>query len=408
MDIESLKYFCAAQAKLNAVCIRIYKDDSQTEMEYFFGSNYAGNDINSIPLNMSIDSFDKNKTISIYDETQFLLGAVKDNETGKTLLIGPVRLREITQSNITEVMRKYSLPKLFENSISRFLLSTPVIPIDNFLTMLSLFNLYVNGTIISVDEILQSNGEVLSVVESKENFIETVDVEMPHTTGDYEENVIYFIKNGMVEEIEKLHFENYTGTMGKLGPNQLRSLKNALIILNSMCLRAAISGGLDTETAYTLGERYLQRIENAQSISDLGKLSPMIRKDYCLRVKNLTAPKIDNLYIQKATEYIQNNIYTKITVAQLAQYVGIKPEYLSALSQQTLKCTMSQYIVQRKISEAKKLLRFTDKSLAEIANLLCFSSQSHFQNHFKKVRGITPTEYRKKYNKKSTNLSVRA
>ncbi|MGN1103878.1 MAG: hypothetical protein ACI4QI_03295 [Candidatus Coproplasma sp.] len=134
----------------------------------------------------------------------------------------------------------------------------------------------------------------------------------------------------MVDEIEKLHFENYTGTMNKLGPNQLRSQKNALIIHNSMRLRAAISGGLDTETAYTLGERYAQRIENAKSLSEPRQLSPMIRKDYCQRVKNLTAPKIDNLYIQKATEYIQKNIYSKITVADLAKYLGIQPEYLSA------------------------------------------------------------------------------
>jgi AraC-like DNA-binding protein len=247
---------------------------------------------------------------------------------------------------------------------------------------------------------MQNSSDTLSYQESKENYIETVDIETPHTTGDYEENIIYYIKNGIVDEIKKLQFENYTGSIGKLGHNQLRSIKNALIILNSICLRAAISGGLDTETAYTLGERYAQRIENAQSITQLGSLSPMIRNDYCQRVKNLTVPKIENLHIQKAINYIQKNIYSKITIAELAEHVGVKPEYLSALCKQTLNCTMSQYISKRKIDEAKKLLRFTDKSLSEIATLLCFSSQSHFQTHFKKVRGITPMEYRNKYNKK--------
>lgn len=271
--------------------------------------------------------------------------------------------------------------------------------LNNFLFLLSLLNLSINGNIVPIQEIMQENDSTLPVSENSDNYIETADVEVPHTTGDYEENVIYYIKNGMVEEIEKMSFENYAGSMGKLGPNQLRSLKNALIILNSLCLRASISGGLDTETAYTLGERYAQRIENAQTLKELGQLSPMIRKDYCVRVKNLSAPKIDNLYILKATEYIQKNIYSKITISSLAEHVGIEPEYLSLLSKQTLKCTMSQYIIQRKISEAKKLLRFTDKSLAEIANLLCFSSQSHFQNHFKKIRGMTPTKYREKYRK---------
>lgn len=399
MDNKCLEYFCEAHSKLNAVCIRIYKDHSLSELQHFYGSKYA-DDVTNIPLNMSIDKFKTNKSIAVFDETQFLLGYVKEEKSDRAILIGPVRLGELTDNEVNEIIRKYNYPKILEPSISHFLLSTPVMSIENFLILLTILNLEINGNVVTLQEIMKDNIDVLSIDENKETYIETADVEMPHTTGTYEENVIYYVKNGMVDELNNLHFENYTGNMGKLGPTQLRSLKNGLIILNSICLRAAISGGLDTETAYSLGERYAQRIENAQSISDLGQLSPMIRKDYCMRVKNLTAPKIDNIYIQKVTDYIQKNIYSKISVSELADYVGIQPEYLSALSKQTLHCTMSQYIVRRKIDEAKKLLRFTDKSLSDIANLLCFSSQSHFQNHFKKVRGITPTEYREKYNKK--------
>ena len=83
----------------------------------------------------------------------------------------------------------------------------------------------------------------------------------------------------MVDEIEKLRYESYQGVVGQLGPSQMRSLKNSLIILNSMCLRAAISGGLDTETAYTLGELYVQRIEKAETLTELGKLSQAIKRD---------------------------------------------------------------------------------------------------------------------------------
>jgi AraC-like DNA-binding protein len=349
---------------------------------------------------MTVEDFKTNKSVAVIDESNFLIGYIKEESTNRAILIGPVRFGELTDKDVSAIMNKYNLPKILEKNISRFLLSTPVFSTENFLVLLSLFHLSVNGKLVTIQEIMQNSSDTLSYQESKENYIETVDIETPHTTGDYEENIIYYIKNGMVDEIKKLHFENYTGSIGKLGPNQLRSIKNALIILNSICLRAAISGGLDTETAYTLGERYAQRIENAQSITQLGSLSPMIRNDYCQRVKNLTVPKIENLHIQKAINYIQKNIYSKITIAELAEHVGVKPEYLSALCKQTLNCTMSQYISERKIDEAKKLLRFTDKSLSEIATLLCFSSQSHFQTHFKKVRGITPMEYRDKYNKK--------
>jgi len=48
-----------------------------------------------------------------------------------------------------------------------------------------------------------------------------------------------------------------------------------------------------------------------------------------------------------------------------------------------------------KLEEAKNLLKFSTLSLAEISNYLCFSSQSYFQNVFKKKYHITPNQYRK-------------
>lgn len=56
---------------------------------------------------------------------------------------------------------------------------------------------------------------------------------------------------------------------------------------------------------------------------------------------------------------------------------------------------MNDFIMRCKLEEAKSLLAYTDKSISEISNYLCFSSQAYFQNVFKKKFGITPNEYRK-------------
>jgi AraC-like DNA-binding protein len=55
---------------------------------------------------------------------------------------------------------------------------------------------------------------------------------------------------------------------------------------------------------------------------------------------------------------------------------------------------LNDYINRQKIEEAKNLLAFSDRSLSEISSYLCFSSQSYFQNLFKKYEGITPLQYR--------------
>lgn len=59
--------------------------------------------------------------------------------------------------------------------------------------------------------------------------------------------------------------------------------------------------------------------------------------------------------------------------------------------------TLTDFILKEKTEEAKRLLRYTDKTATMIGAYLGFSSQSHFSRVFKKYTGLTPAEYRKKY-----------
>ena len=365
LNEEQLQYFCEAEARLAGVCVRIYGDREGKDLTAVYGNRTLGNDLNDIPSSHIV--FEGEGAIGLADVEQFMLGRVRSEQNNRELVIGPIRMGELTESDIDALMIKFELPKTLREHISRFLMGTPVMPHENFLMLLSLFNLALNGNVVPISDILAG-----SPLKDTPN-------------------------NGMADEIDKLRFENYQGVVGQLGPSQMRSLKNSLIILNSMCLRAAISGGLDTETAYTLGELYVQRIEKAQNLTELGKLSQTIKRDYCRRVKQLSAPKIDNLYVLRSAEYVQKHIYERVTARELAEQAGVSPEYLSTLFSEHMKCSIPQYIARQKILEAKKLLRFTEKPLSEIAALLCFSSQSYFQAQFKKIRGITPAAYREKY-----------
>lgn len=394
LNEEQLQYFCEAEARLSGVCVRFFRDREGKELAAIYGNHTAVRDMSAIPSEKM--DFEGEGTTGLAYVEQFLLGRVLSEHDERTLVLGPVRMGELTESDIDMLMTKFGLPKTLRGDISRFLMGTPVMPHENFLVLLSLFNLALNGNAVPMTEILTS-GPVKDA--PKEDYIDTVDIVQPRTSGEYEETIRYLIRNGMVDEIEKLRYESYQGVVGQLGPSRMRSLKNSLIILNSMCLRAAISGGLDTETAYTLGELYVQRIEKAETLTELGKLSQAIKRDYCRRVKQLSAPKIDNLYVLRSAEYVQKHIYERVTARELAEKAGVSPEYLSTLFSEHMKCSIPQYIARQKILEAKKLLRFTEKPLSEIAALLNFSSQSYFQAQFKKIRGITPAAYREKYRK---------
>lgn len=55
---------------------------------------------------------------------------------------------------------------------------------------------------------------------------------------------------------------------------------------------------------------------------------------------------------------------------------------------------LKDYLVSVRITEAKKLLRFTDKTTEEIATMVGINGAAYFSRMFKRVEGVTPTEYR--------------
>ena len=70
---------------------------------------------------------------------------------------------------------------------------------------------------------------------------------------------------------------------------------------------------------------------------------------------------------------------------------------LSANFKEQAGVNLSQFIQQQKLDEAKRLLRYTDKSAVAIAAFLGYGSSAHFTTVFKKVVGCTPAVYRERH-----------
>ena len=82
--------------------------------------------------------------------------------------------------------------------------------------------------------------------------------------------------------------------------------------------------------------------------------------------------------------------------AGAADHLGLNRSYLSSQFKKETGINLNDFINLMKIDEATRLLVTTDRSVADIASLLAFSSQSYFQSVFKKHTGMTPLQYREK------------
>lgn len=69
--------------------------------------------------------------------------------------------------------------------------------------------------------------------------------------------------------------------------------------------------------------------------------------------------------------------------------------YLSKLFSEVEGITIEQYAIQQKIEKAKELLVYDELSLTEIADRLSYSSTAHLSAQFKKITGLTPSQFKK-------------
>ena len=102
------------------------------------------------------------------------------------------------------------------------------------------------------------------------------------------------------------------------------------------------------------------------------------------------------VYIRQARTTLEENFDKHITIPQLARQVGINEAKLKEGFRELYNQSIHNYLQQLRLEKAKQLLLTTEKSVTDITYEIGYSHVKHFTTLFKKVIGITPTEWRKK------------
>ena len=157
----------------------------------------------------------------------------------------------------------------------------------------------------------------------------------------------------------------------------------------------AIPGSVDIEKTYQLIDYYIQECEQLRTIEKINQLQYVMLLDFCQRAGETRIPEGISPDVYQCMTYIRNHTNEPISVEAAAAHTGRSASYMMKHFKGELGIRMGAYIMRCKLEEAKSLLTYSEKSLAEISSYLCFSSQSYFQNVFKKQYGVTPLQYRK-------------
>ena len=103
--------------------------------------------------------------------------------------------------------------------------------------------------------------------------------------------------------------------------------------------------------------------------------------------------------VKKAQDFIENNIQDKITIDELADLVSIGRRSFERRFKLATNNSVLEYIIRVKVESAKKRFETSRKNINEVMYDIGYTDTKAFRTIFKKITGLTPIEYRNKYNK---------
>ena len=213
-------------------------------------------------------------------------------------------------------------------------------------------------------------------------------------------NVYRMIRSGDTESVKAL-FEMIRPTFfdgkGKLSDDPVRNVMYHFVTSVAMVARFCIEGGMGHDTAYTLGDIYIQRADKLNDIEKTIDLFLEMQLDFAERMKEMKKDKVISIHVRKCIDYIYENLHEELSLRTLAEHTGLNPSYLSKLFSKETGMSIKSFIIKARVDTAENLLINSDFSCLDISLALGFSSQSAFISVFRKVNGITPKKYREQH-----------
>ena len=99
--------------------------------------------------------------------------------------------------------------------------------------------------------------------------------------------------------------------------------------------------------------------------------------------------------VEKIIEHLENHYCQSLNLQDLSLMVFLSPNYISRLFKEFTGMTLTDYIQNKRIEEACRLLKETDKKIIAISQEVGYADQKHFQQLFKKIIGMTPSSFKK-------------
>lgn len=376
--------------RFTPIPVFMYKDNELVHSSPDIKDNY-------LPPTKYLDNLLKSneKLTYIMSTSYSFYGCMKHEEL--SIIYGPISMIPIKNEVLSNMQKEYIISNKDDDNFYLYLSNIPCLSIQKFIDFLKLIYYTVTQEELEPTELMLNSA--FSSQKIHETFIEqeiiNFDENMLNNSFEFEQKILRIVERGDTVELNNFYDFAQNVVTGVFANDNLRQFKNGTIIILAQAARVAIRKGISTSFAFQLSDLYIQQLESLNNVNSIQKLTQIALFEYTNLIKQ-SAPLLSNdMSINKAIHYVQNNTNRHITAEDVSNYVGFSRTYFSSKFKKELGFDLSVFILRCKLEHSKGLLKYSDKSISEISCCFCFSSQSHYQTAFKKQFGITPDKFRK-------------
>ena len=394
---ETLRYICTMIGNLSGVPIRIYKNRS-----LIFSHSVVWLPVDPICL-CEDEILDIRSHIGYYT-AQFFYSYGIVNYEDYSIISGPTRLTSARVQELRELAFLAGVPSEETDAFVSGMRAVISLPLESLLQMLLSVNFFLNEEMLEITDltIREDEQQMYNAQLGREQAEHRYEQDLldpaaqeVHNTYRTEQTLLDLIEKGDVGALDEWLKDAPAVRPGSIAPDQLRQVKNTLIVTATLASRAAVRGGMDVEDAFSLSDAYIRKCELLQTPDRIINLQYHMVLDFTSQVSNLKLHGNSSALAAAVAEYVRHHLSDPVSTEKIAEKLHFSRTWLSRKFHEETGIPLSDFIRIKKTEEAQRLLRYTDKSLKEISVYLGYSSQSHFQTVFKKQLGVTPMQYRR-------------
>lgn len=402
MEQLDLPYLCTVIGNLSGIPIRLFRGREQV----FYHC------VVSLPRDPMLAYWDDiwriREHIGYFTTRHFHYYGVVNSGEWKVVL-GPTRQTLGADQELRELAFRADVPPEAVEDFVQGMKSLVRLPLDSIMQILCTINHVLNGETLGLGDIAIYESEQADLKDALEQQRASRAFDPSSSNPPVQQNArgtlaLEEALTAMVRRGDSAALKRWISAApavrgGVLAADQLRQMKNTFIVSVTLITRAAIRGGLDAEEAFALSDGFIQKCELLTTPDRITNLQYHMVLEFTERVEQVRLGGQPSRLALQVVNYIRRHLSEPISVEDMAKELYTSRPHLSLRFKQETGETLTDFILKEKTEEAKRLLRYTDKTSAAIGAYLGFSSQSHFSRVFKKYAGCTPGAWRDGRNK---------